>query len=65
MKKPEITFNDSVLELETILKNIEGGEMDLDDLTAQVSRAAELLKVCNNKLRQTETELEKIVKDME
>lgn len=65
MKKPEITFNDAIHELESILKGIESGEMDLDDLTNQVSRASELLKICNSKLRHTETELEKIVKDME
>ena len=65
MKKQEITFNDAILELERILKDIEGGEIDLDELTTQVSRASELLKICNNKLRHTESELEKIVKDME
>lgn len=65
MAEEKISFNKAIEELEGILKKIESGEMDLDDLTKQVKRASSLLETCNKKLKSTEDELEKIVKDME
>jgi len=65
MAEEKITFNKAIEELETILEKIENGDMDLDDLTAEVKRASKLLETCNKKLKSTEEELEKIVKDME
>lgn len=62
-KKP--TFNKALEELELILKEIESGEMDVDDLTTKVKRAALLLDICNKKLRKTEEELDKIAEDIE
>jgi exodeoxyribonuclease VII small subunit len=62
-KKP--TFNEALEELELILKEIESGEMDVDDLTSKVKRAALLLDICNKKLKKTEEELDKIVADIE
>ena len=62
-KKP--TFNEALEELENILKEIESGEMDIDDLTTRVKRAANLLDICKKKLKLTEEELDKIVEDIE
>ena len=62
-KKP--TFNEALEELESILKEIESGEMDVDKLTSKVKRASVLLDICNRKLKKTEEELEKIVDDLE
>lgn len=59
------TFNESLEELESILKEIESGEMDVDKLTLKVKRAAVLLDICNKKLKKTEEELNKIVEDLE
>lgn len=61
----KISFNEAISELEIILKQIESGEMDLDDLTSKVKRASALIEICNKKLRSTEAELDKIVKDLE
>ncbi len=65
MAEKIISFNKAIEELEEILQRIESGALDLDDLTSQVKRASALLKICNDKLRSTEEELEKIVKDIE
>ncbi len=65
MAEKIISFNKAIEELEEILQRIESGALDLDDLTSQVKRASSLLKICNDKLRSTEEELEKIVKDIE
>ncbi len=59
------TFNKALEELESILKEIESGEMDVDKLTLKVKRAAVLLDICNKKLKKTEEELNRIVEDLE
>lgn len=62
-KKPG--FNQAVEELENILKQIESGELDVDELSGKVKRASELLRLCQSKLRDTEEEIDKIISDME
>ena len=51
-------------ELERILQDIESGEIDLDVLTEQVERAAELLALCRRKLAATETKVKKVTADL-
>lgn len=51
-------------ELETILQEIESGEIDLDVLSDKVERAAALLQLCRQKLAATETKVKKVVADM-
>ena len=62
MAKKEPTYRRSIEEIETILAKIESGETDIDDLSAEIKRAAKLLQDCKEKLFQTEQEVEKIVK---
>jgi exodeoxyribonuclease VII small subunit len=64
MTKKEFSFNDSVLRIEEILKNIESGDLDIDKLSAEVKHASELIKQCQKKLRTTEEEINSIFKEM-
>ena len=64
MTKKEISFNDAILRIEEILKNIESGELDVDRLSSEVKRASELIKQCQKKLRTTEEEIKIIFKEM-
>ena len=64
MAKKEFSFNDAVIEIEDILKNIENGDLDLDKLSVEVKRASELIKQCQKKLRSTEDEINSIFKDL-
>ena len=64
MAKKDFSFNDAVVEIETILHNIESGELDIDKLSLEVKRAAELIKLCQKKLRTTEEEINSIFKDL-
>jgi exodeoxyribonuclease VII small subunit len=64
MAKKEIGFNEAVKGIEEILKNIEEGEPDIDRLSADVEKAAELIKICRARLRETEEKIEGIVKDL-
>lgn len=58
-------YRKSVEEVEHILERIESGELDIDELSAMVKRAAELIKQCRKKLRDTENNLEKTLNDLE
>lgn len=61
MAKQEITYKAAVGEIETILGKIEEGELDVDELTVNVKRVTELLKICRDKLQKTESEIGKIL----
>jgi exodeoxyribonuclease VII small subunit len=63
MAKKEFSFNEAVIEIEDILKNIENGDLDVDKLSIEVKRASELIKQCQKKLRSTEDEINSIFKD--
>ena len=64
MAKKEFSFNEAVIEIEDILKNIESGDLDVDKLSVEVKRASELIKQCQKKLRSTEEEINSIFKDL-
>ena len=64
MAKKEFSFNEAVIEIEDILRNIEIGELDVDKLSVEVKRASELIKQCQKKLRSIEEEINSIFKDL-
>jgi len=64
MAKKEFSFNEAVIEIEDILRNIENGDLDVDKLSVEVKRASELIKQCQKKLRSTEEEINSIFKDL-
>jgi exodeoxyribonuclease VII small subunit len=59
------SYKEAFTELEEILVKIESDELNIDDLTAQVKRAAELIKFCKSKLFETESEIEKIIAEID
>jgi exodeoxyribonuclease VII small subunit len=64
MAKKEFSFNEAVIEIEEILRNIENGDLDVDKLSVEVKRASELIRQCQKKLRSTEEEINSIFKDL-
>lgn len=65
MAKQNTSYTSAYNELTRILESIENEEPDMDKLTAQVKKAAELVKFCKSKLFETETEIEKILEDLD
>jgi len=63
--KEELKYTDAYSELETIVSDIENGEISVDELSEKVKRAAELIKVCKEKLTSTEKDVNSILKDLE
>ncbi len=65
MAKKSITYAEAIAEIEEIVEKIEGDELDIDNLAQNVKRVAELIKFCKAKLRATEEEVERILKDFD
>ena len=65
MAKKEQGYRESIDEIEAILAKIEDGETDIDDLAAEIKRAATLLQDCKEKLFRTEQEVGKLMNDEE
>lgn len=64
MSKKEFSFNEAVVKIEEILRNIENGDLDVDKLSVEVKNASELIKQCQKKLKETEDEINSIFKDL-
>lgn len=63
-KSEKISYKSAVDELEKIVHSIENESIDVDQLSEKVKRASLLLKICSDKLRLTEKEVEKILSDI-
>lgn len=58
-----LSFEESLEELETIVHNLENGDIPLDEAIDEFKNAMELVKVCNEKLNSAEESIAKIVKE--
>jgi exodeoxyribonuclease VII small subunit len=60
-EKKEKTFEDSVRELETIISELEGGELDLDKSIKKYTDAMKLIDFCEKKLNAATETINKLV----
>lgn len=65
MSDDEISYADAVAELEAIVASLERDELDVDVLAARVGRAAELIKLCRDRIGGARMEVEQLVADLE
>ncbi|PLX16053.1 MAG: exodeoxyribonuclease VII small subunit [Marinilabiliales bacterium] len=65
MAKKEISYNEAITEIEETLYQIENEELDIDILSDKVKRVSALIKLCKKKLHQTETEVQKILDEID
>ncbi len=61
MQKKDINYEEAVGQLEEIARKMENGEFEIDELTTQLKKAQQLIKLCNDKLRSTDEEIRKIL----
>lgn len=57
----QYTYTDAFYELQSIVSEIEQGEISVDELSEKVKRATLLIGVCKAKLTATETEVNTIL----
>lgn len=65
MAQKKQSYSEAFEELQRILDKLENDEPDVDELTKSVKRAAELIRFCKGKLHDTESEVEKIINEMD
>lgn len=61
----EISYAEAQAELDAILHELDGDEVDVDVLGARVRRAAELLRLCRSRIAAARFEVEQVVGELE
>lgn len=61
MATKEKSFEDSLNELEQIVKDLESGNVPLDDAITKFNEAMKIAKNCNDKLNKAEESVNKIL----
>lgn len=65
MEEKKITYSQAVTELEEIVRKMQSEDCSIDNLSTLTARSLELLKICKEKLTGTDTELKKILAELE
>lgn len=60
-KEKDVKFEDQIKELETIVNELENGEVDLDTSIEKYTKAMTLVKSCDEKLKKIDEKVSKIV----
>ena len=64
MKEQEkLSFEDALLQLENIVRELEAGRIKLDDAVTAYTKAVSLKKFCEQKLKDAQLKIEKIETD--
>jgi exodeoxyribonuclease VII small subunit len=63
MKKDELTYENAMKRLEEIVDKVENGQMDIDNLSATLKEAQELVAFCRDKLTKVDAEIKKILEN--
>lgn len=54
-------YEEAVRQLEEIVDKMENNEPDIDTLSAQLKKAQQLVKLCQDKLTKTDEEIKKLL----
>jgi len=65
MEDNDLTYSKAIVELRQILQDLQGDLEDIDQLEKKMKRARFLLRFCHKKLKDVNTSVEQIVKEME
>jgi len=57
------TYEKAIEELETIVANLEKGDLEIDKLSDQVKEAKQLIALCREKLTKVEADIQQIFED--
>lgn len=66
MTKQKLNYDEAVAELEQILKELETNEnINMDNITAKVKRAAVLLEFCKKQLHELDSDIQKMMEELD
>jgi len=63
MEKKEVSFEENIKKLETIVKELESGEVPLDDAINKFNEASIIAKNCDLKLKNATDSINKILNE--
>ena len=61
----DIKYSKAVKRLEEIISKIESEQIDVDDLSARVKEAVDLINLCKKKIEKAELEVRQVVESFE
>lgn len=59
----ETKYEEAIGKLENIVQRLENDEMGIDEMTAELKKAQQLIKLCKDRLTKTDDEIKKILDD--
>ncbi len=62
-REKELSFEESIKKLESIVKELESGEVPLDDAIDKFNEACKLAKICDQKLKNATNSINKIINE--
>ena len=65
MTTEDLGYAEAMAELEGILDELEGDDLDVDVLAERVRRASELLTACRTRIARAQADVDRIVTDLE
>lgn len=60
-----MNYEEAVQQLESILQRMENDELDIDELTTELKKAQQLIKMCKAKLTKVDEDIKKILSQNE
>ncbi|MEA4840757.1 MAG: exodeoxyribonuclease VII small subunit [Bacteroidales bacterium] len=64
MTEKNFSYNAAMQEVEQILASLEKNNLDVDEMSQKVKRAAELLQACKQKLYQADAEIQAVFENV-
>lgn len=65
MVKKEITFAEATQQLDFLIKEIESGQFDMEQIMQKVEQSIELIKFCEEKIYKSEDKIKKMLVEIE
>jgi exodeoxyribonuclease VII small subunit len=63
--EPSPGYAQALAELDTILRQLEGADVDVDQLAERVARAAELIAVCRDRISNARLKIDEVIADLD
>ena len=54
-------YEEAMRQLQEIVRKMESDELDIDQMSDQLKKAQELIKICRDKLTKTDEEIQKLL----
>lgn len=61
----DTSYAEALAELDDILRELEGSDVDVDRLADRVTRAAELIKLCRSRISAAQVRIEQVTADLD